>query len=911
MGVGAPSGTVTFLFTDIEGSTRLWQADEVAMRAALSRHDDLLHEAVLAERGTVFSSMGDGIAAAFSAASEAVRAALAATEVLAAETWPTEAPIRVRMGLHTGEAEVRDGDYFGTAVNRAARLMAVGHGGQVLCSQATAALVDAEVGLVDLGEHRLRDLDRPMRVFQVGGGSFPPLRSLDVLPGNLPSLASSFVGRHKELAEVAKELGAARLVTLTGVGGVGKTRLALQVAAELLPGFGDGAWVCELATAADPNELAQVVAIAMGIAQRPQMTLVESIVDFLRARELLVVLDNCEHVLDAAAGLAEAMLAGALRVRVLATSREGLGVIGERMWPLRSLPVATEDGDAAASEAVTLFTARAEAADPRFVLNEANVASVVEVCRRLDGIPLAIELAAARVATMSPAEIAGHLDERFRLLAGGRRRGVERHQTLRAAIEWSYSLLTEAERAVFDRLGVFPTSFEEAAAVAVCAIGRIERWDVIDALASLVAKSMVGVERAEDATRYQLLETLRHFARDRADAAGDLDGLRRRHADHYAGLAELLGAGLTGPDELTWTPRLAAEIDNLRAATGWAFEAPSTDDARIGIRILDSLTAHALGSPVWGIQGWSATALPIAEELGVDERAVVFANASIDAFYAGDVERIMALGDRVIAESQTATAALLVAFCNVAMARSVVGDPQGTMALLAEGRRRFATAGASDYLRGSLDAVTGWMAHEFGDVDTARSAAADTLAAARRVGSPRALAGALALWARTLPDDHADEALASAEESVRLVEAGAAAESSYGGALQTLTLLRAARGDTTGAARAIHTAISYNSRNGLRIGLGTEVGFSVPLLIGANNGAHAVATLAGAVDGPVLKGRMNISPAQCARYERALAWAAETLDAGPHDADRQQGAAMTYDEIVVYILDQLDRLADG
>jgi class 3 adenylate cyclase len=339
VGPGAPSGTVTFLFTDIEGSTRLWQEAPEAMRRALERHDAVVRAAIDGHGGYVFSTGGDGFGVAFARSGDALAAAAEAQAELAMEAWPKDADIRVRMGLHTGEVSERDGNYFGTPVNQAARLMAVGHGGQVLCSQVTASLVGAEVRLVDLGEHRLRDLSAPMRVFQVGGGTFAPLRSLDVLPGNLPSLASSFVGRELELTAVVTELGAQRFVTLTGVGGVGKTRLALQVAAEVLPGFRDGAWVCELAAAATDADLAQVVAISLGVVQRQQMTMLESIVDFLRPRGLLVVLDNYEHLLDAAAALVEMILAEAPGVRILATSQEGLGIPGEHLWPLRSLSV--------------------------------------------------------------------------------------------------------------------------------------------------------------------------------------------------------------------------------------------------------------------------------------------------------------------------------------------------------------------------------------------------------------------------------------------------------------------------------------------------------------------------------------------------------------------------------------------
>ena len=331
-----------------------------------------------------------------------------------------------------------------------------------------------------------------------------------------------------------------RLVTLTGVGGVGKTRLALQAAAEVLPQFADGVWVSELAAAANGDDMVQVVALALGVVQRQLMTLAESIADFLRTSRTLVLLDNCEHLLDAVTELVEGVLAGAPGVRILATSREGFGIPGERVLPVRSLSIGLERAES--SDAVVLFAERARAVAPGFALNERTSPAVIELCRRLDGIPLAIELAAARVATMSPADIVAHLDERFRLLTGGRRGRVERHQTLRAAVEWSYSLLDEAERTVFDRLGVFPSSFDESAAIAVCATDGVERWDVIDALASLVAKSMVGSEPTGDTVRYQLLETLRHFARDRA---GDLDGLRRQHARHYAAFAEAAAAGPT------------------------------------------------------------------------------------------------------------------------------------------------------------------------------------------------------------------------------------------------------------------------------------------------------------------------------------------------------------------------------
>jgi len=903
--MAAPSGTVTFLFTDIEGSTLLWQRDESAMRAALSRHDELLRSAIAEYGGTVFSAMGDGVAAAFLSASSAVRAALAAQRVLEAETWPTVTPVRVRMGLHTGEAELRDGDYFGTAVNRAARLMAVGHGGQVVCSGVTAGLVDAEVGFVDLGEHRLRDLDRPIHVFQVGDGSFAALRSLDVLPGNLPQLASSFVGRGEELAAVAEELGAHRLVTVTGVGGVGKTRLALQVAADLVPGFADGAWLCELATAANGDDMAQVVAIALGVVPRQGMTLAESIVDFLRARQLLVVLDNCEHLLDPAAELAAAILAGAPMVRILATSREGLAIAGEHVWPLRSLQVSEVDPEG--SDAVMLFVDRAQSVDPNFALDHTTTPVLIGICQRLDGIPLAIELAAARVTAMGPAEIAGHLDERFRLLTGGRRGRVERHQTLRAAVEWSYSLLTETERTVFDRLAVFPASFDEAAAVAVCARDGIGRWDVIDALGSLVAKSMVGAERSSDTIRYQLLETLRHFAREQAGQ--ELDGLRRSHAAHYAAFAERAGAALESSDELVWRPRVAAELDNLRSATGWAFDAAHLDDVDLGVRVLDGLASEAGLHPSWGIQTWAVPAIAVVEQLGPEQRLVILAAAASDAFYSGRLDRAEALAVQAMGEAQTFTQGLLGALWVVCVSKVAAGDTAGALAVLADGHRCLENGGASDFLVCSLEAVTAWLHHLMGDDDSAGPLAQQAVASARRVQSPSVLAYALAAQARALADRTPDKALGAAEEAIRLVEAGAG-DTTYTAALQTVGWLLVASGDIAGAARAVHTAIRYETGTGNRMMIASALPIAVVVLSSHPESFPAAAELSGAINGPVLEQFPVFLGSNKDPFERALAEVASALGPGTYGENREHGAAMTYDDIVSFTLDQLNRLAE-
>ena len=463
---------MTFLFTDIEGSTRRWEADADAMRAALLAHDEVLRTAIEAHGGFLFSHTGDGVVAAFASPKSAVDAAVAAQRAL-------ELP--VRMGIATGEAELRDGDYFGTVLNRAARVMAAGHGGQILVADSTAGLLSG-VDLVDLGPRRLRDVPMPVGVFQVRAPGlrtdFPPLRALDTSPGNLRPAATSLIGRESEVAEIQAAVKAHRLVTLTGVGGVGKTRLALEVAARLADEFPDGVWVFELAAVTDPAAVPDAVAAVLGITQQPGKTVSESVAAALEGRVRLLVIDNCEHVLDAAADLIEAILAHSATVRILATSREGLGVPDEQVWPVRSL-------DAAAgidSAAVSLFVERAQGIAPGFsIVDGDEAAAVTEICQRLDGIPLAIELAASRMASMTASEMRDRLDHRFRLLVGSRR-GLERHQTLRHAVAWSYDLLDDAEKALLERCSVFAGGFDLQSACAVAGFDDSDEYAVLDLL---------------------------------------------------------------------------------------------------------------------------------------------------------------------------------------------------------------------------------------------------------------------------------------------------------------------------------------------------------------------------------------------------------------------------------------------
>lgn len=566
---GLPTGTVTFLFTDLESSTRLWEQQREAMQAALARHDELLVQAVEAQGGRVVKGTGDGLHAVFATAEAAVMAAVASQLALGGEDWGATGPLRVRMGLHTGTAERRGGDYFGPVLNRAARLMAIAHPGQVLCSQATADLVrdslSASLALLDLGEHRLRDLSRPERVFQlVAPGvrvSFPPLRSVDVVPTNLPTVLTELIGRSDEVDRLVGLVERERLVTLTGVGGVGKTRLAVAVAGASTASFPDGVWFVELAPANSSDEVVRAAAVAMGATATGRAGLARYVSD----RRVLVVLDNCEHVLSDAAALAEAILVAGSEAVIVATSREPLGVDGETVRGVRSLAVPDPDADdaeVAAASAVRLFVERASAATDTFALSDANVGAVVAICGQLDGIPLAIELAAARVRAMPPAEIARRLGERFRLLSAGRG-SQERHRTLQAAVSWSHDLLGQPERRVFRRLAVFPGSFDLDAAEAV---GGDAESDVIDVLVRLVEQSLVQYDAATG--RYRLLETLRQYAADRLADAAETDLARDRHTDYYVTLAAENASPGTFPSAVK-VERLDAEMDNLQAVADW------------------------------------------------------------------------------------------------------------------------------------------------------------------------------------------------------------------------------------------------------------------------------------------------------------------------------------------------------
>ncbi len=605
-----PCGTVTFLFTDIEGSTHLWQEHSGAVRSALARHDGLAAAVIAENSGVLVRARGEGdsLFCVFSRATDALAGAAALQRAFVAEAWPAEAPLRVRMALHTGEADLRDGSYYGTVVNRCARLRSLASGGQTLLSQTVYDLVrdhlPDSVGLRDLGAHRLRDLYRPEHVFQLLHPdlptAFPPLRSLDVLPNNLPVQITSFVGRGGESAQVKALLGTTRLLSVTGPGGAGKTRLALQVAADMLEGDGDGVWLAELAPLSDPALVPQEVASALGVREEPGRELTLTLRDFLRPKRLLLVLDNCEHLLGACAALADLLLRTCPGVTLLATSRSPLGIAGETTFPVPSLSLPDLKNLPPAEglsqyEAVALFIQRAQAAQPSFAVTNANAPAVAQICHRLDGIPLALELAAARVRSLHVEQLAARLDDRFRLLTGGSRAALPRQQTLRALVDWSYALLSDREKTLLRRLAVFAGGWTLDAAEAVCAgngvapedieHGEIEGGEVLDGLTSLVDKSLVGYDDADGQPRYRLLETIRQYAQERLAASEDEAATRERHATFFLRLVEDLerAARAEGGEREDWYECMEVEQENVRVALAWCRSAPGAAETGMAL----------------------------------------------------------------------------------------------------------------------------------------------------------------------------------------------------------------------------------------------------------------------------------------------------------------------------------------
>jgi predicted ATPase/class 3 adenylate cyclase len=578
-----PTGTVSFLFTDIEGSTKLSQEHPDEMPNLLARHNAILNQAIEMYHGFVFRIVGDSFSAAFHTASDALYAALESQRKLQHESW-SPAPIKVRIGIHTGSAQWKGDSYEGyQTLALTQRIMSVGHGGQILLSQAAHDLVKDRLPegaeLRDMGERRLKDIVRPEPIYQVATSDllsdFPPLTTLETSRHNLPAQLTSFIGREEEIAEARELFSSTRILTFIGPGGTGKSRLSLQVAAEQIPEFKDGVWLIELAQLADPTYILSAIASTFNVRELQGTRLIETLTDYLRGKQLLLLLDNCEHLIETCAQLTDHFLHACPKLKIITSSREALGIDGETVYRVPSLSLPSEQGAAEDGgsqslmdyEAIRLFSERARKANSQFTLTRENAPAVIQICQRLDGIPLAIELAAARVKLFTPQQIAERLNDRFKLLTGGSRTALPRQQTLRALIDWSYLTLNEMEQDVLRRLSVFSGGWTFEAAEAV--VGDSE---AMEGLSGLVNKSLVNVEEKEDESRYRYLETIRQYAMEKLLESGDAKDARSRHLAHFLEIGRRAEEKFGTEQRLGWVNRLEVEHDNLRSAIGWGLE---------------------------------------------------------------------------------------------------------------------------------------------------------------------------------------------------------------------------------------------------------------------------------------------------------------------------------------------------
>ena len=736
------------LFTDIEASSdgvRTLGADK--WEAVLERHTGIIREALASTGGFEVRSEGDSFFAVFTSPSAALTAAAAMQRGLSEADWPHQASVRVRMGLHTGEARPASAasgvDYVGFEVSRASRIAAAAHGGQVLVSDTTESLVrdllSPGLTLRDLGEHRFKDLVRPQRIYQlvVDGlpESFPSLRSLDSTPNNLPTQTTTFIGRERELARAVERLETGRLLTLTGPGGSGKTRLALHLAADLLERYLDGVWLVELAPVTDPSGVAPSLAAAAHIGERPGRPTLDTISEWFRSRRVLLVLDNCEHLIAACADLADALRRSCPLMTIIATSREGLNVPGEALMPVPSLRL--PDGDKLPPldelreyEAISLFVARCAAFQPAFSLTEENAADVVRICRRLDGVPLALELAAARVRVLSVAQVAKRLDDRFRLLTGGGRNAVARQQTLRGLIDWSYDLLTETERLLLRRLSIFVGGSTLEAAEAVCGGEGIEREAVLELLAHLVDKSLVVMLDRGGAARYTMLETIREYAREKLVDSGEADAVRRRHFEHFFQYAL---------DLPQWArPRSRGQLDygieyeNLRAALEWIEADPAGGD-RVLLLVSAMLGPANVRGRVSELRQILAAALarsdPAARTLG---RARALTIAAYVGAIEGDLTLVAPTGEEAVRIYRELGEKRELAWALIGPARWSP-DPDTSARAMRESRALFEELGDLRGVAGLLFFM-GDAAIERGDYDAARGRLTESLALYRQLG---------------------------------------------------------------------------------------------------------------------------------------------------------------------------------
>jgi predicted ATPase/class 3 adenylate cyclase len=902
---GRPTGTVAFLFTDIEGSTQRWESHREAMDDAVRRHDALLREAIDRHNGYVFKAIGDAFCVAFARVSDAVAAACEAQRLLSTEDFSAVGGLAIRMGLHVGEASERNGDYFGPAVNRVARLMSIGHGGQILVSGVTHELAYGELpagaSLLDLGSHRLKDLTEPEQVWQLTieglSAEFPELKSLDTIPNNLPIQPTSFRGRERDVEEVKTLLSQHKLLTLVGSGGVGKTRLALQVGAEVLDDYPDGVWLIDFAPITDPELVSSVIAQAIGMPQVGGRRIAESIPQWLRRKKPLLILDNCEHVLEAVAAIVDAILRSCPDVRMLATSRQALDISGERVLRLASLDVPRTIADLAPAAimefgAVALFVDRAVFVEKSFALTGDTAPIVADICRRLDGIPLAIELAAARVKVLSIPNLAQRLNERFKILTSGSRSALPRQKTLGALIDWSYDLLTPQEQMLFNRVGIFAGGFSLDAACAVCGGEELDEIDILDLLSSLTDKSLVVAETTGEQERYRLLESTRAYALEKLTATGAREQLALRHAEYFRNRAQEVNPYWGAGSLATCVANMERELDNYRAVLEWAL--------RDGYD-------PALGSAVVGTLPWMSNGLALEghywlgmAQAGLDESAHPQVAARLWYFLgmlsSGNrkrdcAQRALALFQSVGDEKGQAWALVALAFSVYQMGQ--LDEASDIAARVFASMRTFGNAlGVAECL--NLQASIRWSC---GDVAAARDLYAQSLAAYKALEHESGTAMVLGNLAELeFADGQFEQSVRLAGEALEIDARGKNATSLAIG-YANIAAYRIAVGDVDGAPEAAREGLRLARQVQGPLGIATALQH-IALLLALRGVAYEAARVIGYVNAQFNDLGVERQGTEKWTYEKLMAALRERLSEADTEKLAAEGATWSEDQAV-------------